>query len=165
MARSAVWVMERAAWTTHRLAAICAARPWNWMVGLPLGSRTTSISNQLTPWLMPVPRAFAPASLAAKRAAKLSADVALASGSRPVPRRCKRGRESGCHSGPWTAGCAQSLPDRFRSRGSCCLSSYIILLLLRLWPFRLAGSDVESWPRKGWPAHLQLPVDRTAGPL
>jgi hypothetical protein len=43
--------------------------------GRPLGSRTTSISSQLTPWLMPVPRALAPASLAAKRAAKLSADL------------------------------------------------------------------------------------------
>jgi len=45
--------------------------------GLPLGSRTTSISSQLTPWLMPVPSALAPASLAANRAAKLSAELRL----------------------------------------------------------------------------------------
>ena len=47
-------------------------------------------------------------------------------GNRPAPRACRRGRESAARSDPPSAGCARSLPDRFRSRQSCCLSSYNI---------------------------------------
>ena len=50
-----------------------AARPLSCSPGLPLRSRVTSISSQLTPRLMPVPSALAAASFAANRAAKLSA--------------------------------------------------------------------------------------------
>ncbi len=50
-----------------------AARPLQCRIGRCPGSLHTSISIQLTPRLIPVPSAFAPASLAANRAAKLSA--------------------------------------------------------------------------------------------
>ena len=48
-----------------------AARPLSRSWGAWPGARTTSISFQLTPRLMPVPSALAPAYLAANRAAKL----------------------------------------------------------------------------------------------
>ena len=55
-------------------AAISAARPLKPSSGRPPGIRLTSNSFQLTPRLIPVPSAFAPASLAANRAARLSAE-------------------------------------------------------------------------------------------
>ena len=45
------------------------APPVSRMVGRPPGKLTISMSRQKTPWLMPVPRALAQASLAAKRRA------------------------------------------------------------------------------------------------
>ncbi len=59
---------------TPMAIASSAARPLQCSVGLCPGSLRTSISLQLTPRLIPVPRAFAPASFAANLAAKLSAD-------------------------------------------------------------------------------------------
>src|SRR5580700_5508138 len=58
---------------TPRLSAIARVAPDNFSVGLPLGSRTTSMSSQRTPRAQPVPRAFIAASFAAKRPAKRSA--------------------------------------------------------------------------------------------
>ena len=63
---------------TPRRSARSAARPCSFICGACPRSRVTSISFQLTPRLMPVPSAFAAASFAAKRAAKLSAVPALA---------------------------------------------------------------------------------------
>ena len=66
-------VMVRAIFFTPRLSAMARVAPDNFSVGLPLGSRTTSISTQRTPRAQPVPRAFIAASLAAKRPANRSA--------------------------------------------------------------------------------------------
>ena len=70
---SLLWVRQSEDFTMPSWRAHWAARPESESMGLPEGSRATSSSSQLTPRLMPVPRALAPASLAAKRAAKLSA--------------------------------------------------------------------------------------------
>ena len=60
MANSLVWVIESWVRITPMPAANSAARPCNCKVGLPLGSRTTSISSQPTPLLMPVPSPWLP---------------------------------------------------------------------------------------------------------
>src|ERR1700676_2998207 len=66
------WVIVRAIFLTPRPLAISQAAPASLSVGLPLGSRTTSISIQRTPRAQPVPSAFMAASLAAKRPAHRS---------------------------------------------------------------------------------------------
>ena len=55
-----------------------AARPLQCSVGRSPGLHRTSISFHPTPRLIPVPSAFAPASLAANRAAKLSPQLFFA---------------------------------------------------------------------------------------
>src|SRR5262249_10538964 len=54
-----------------------AALPVNFKVGRWPGRRTTSTSCQVTPCRRPVPMAFIPASLAAKRAARRSSALGL----------------------------------------------------------------------------------------
>ncbi len=73
IAISRLCVSESCVDTTPIARARAIARPLHTMPGLPPRSFRTSISVHRTPRLIPVPKAFAPASFAANRAAKLSA--------------------------------------------------------------------------------------------
>ena len=52
------WVMVTAMFFTPSRLAISSVAPDNFSVGLPLGSRTTSISTQRTPWAQPCAEGF-----------------------------------------------------------------------------------------------------------
>ena len=69
-----LWVRLNSTRVAPSTTARSAALPLQCRVGRSPTSLRTSISCQLTPRLIPVPRAFAPASFAANRAAKLSAE-------------------------------------------------------------------------------------------
>ena len=107
MDSSREWESESDRRFTPSPAAISAARPLRCSSGLWPGARRTSSSRQLTPRLMPVPSALAPASFAAKRAARLSAEF-FSPCNRQFRRECRCGEGTSLRSAGASAQCVQS---------------------------------------------------------